>query len=67
MLVAVGTKSEALMRNSLSELRELADTAGVEVFDEILQRRLPDPKYVLGKGKLEEVILRCLRYSIDIY
>ena len=66
MLVAVGTKSEALMRNSLSELRELADTAGVEVFDEILQRRLPDPKYVLGKGKLEEVILRCLRYSIDI-
>jgi len=66
MIVAVGTKSETFMRNSLIELRELADTAGVEVFDEIVQRRAPDPKYVLGKGKLEEVILRCLRYSIDI-
>lgn len=66
MLVAVGTRTELEMLDSLRELRELAETAGVEVSEEILQRRAPDPKSVLGKGKLEEVVLLCLRYGIDL-
>ncbi|HEY2511047.1 MAG TPA: GTPase HflX [Polyangiaceae bacterium] len=46
---------------SLRELRELARTAGVEVADAILQaREHVDPKFVLGKGKLEDVIMRAI-------
>ena len=45
----------------VDELRELAATAGVEVADVLVQlRRQIDGKYVLGRGKLEEVVLRCL-------
>ena len=48
--------------SSLAELRELARTAGVEVIDAMLQlRREPDPRYLIGKGKLEDVVLRSMQ------
>ncbi len=47
---------------SLTELRELARTAGVEVIDATLQlRRDPDPRYLIGKGKLEDIVLRSMQ------
>jgi GTP-binding protein HflX len=47
---------------SLRELRELARTAGVEVADVVLQtRERVDPKLVLGKGKLDDVVLRAMQ------
>lgn len=43
----------------LRELEELARTAGVEVMDRFVQlRERFDPKYLLGKGKLDEILLR---------
>lgn len=45
----------------LAELRELAETAGVAVQDTLVQiRRAVDGRFVVGKGKLEEAVLRCL-------
>jgi len=42
--------------NSLRELAALAETAGSEVLDGLLQRRShPDPATYLGKGKAEEL------------
>jgi GTP-binding protein HflX len=50
----------------LRELRELARTAGVEVADVVVQQRERiDPKYVLGKGKLEDVILRAMQLDVQ--
>jgi GTP-binding protein HflX len=47
---------------SLLELRELARTAGVEIIDATLQlRRDPDPRYLIGKGKLEDIVLRSMQ------
>src|SRR5512142_2987214 len=47
---------------SLEELRELARTAGVEVLETTLQlRRDPDPRYLIGKGKLEDIVLRSMQ------
>ena len=41
---------------SLSELRDLALSAGAEIVGEILQRRdRPDPATLIGRGKLEEI------------
>ena len=52
---------------SLLELRELARTAGVEVLDASLQlRRDPDPRYLIGKGKLEDVVLRSMQLMADL-
>jgi GTP-binding protein HflX len=42
---------------SLDELEALADTAGADAIDRIVQRRdKPDPATYLGKGKAEEVV-----------
>ncbi len=52
---------------SLSELKELARTAGVEVVDELLQvRRQADPKYLIGRGKLDELNLRAMQLHGDV-
>jgi GTP-binding protein HflX len=45
----------------LNEIRELAATAGVVVEDTMMQiRRQIDGRFVVGRGKLEEAVLRCL-------
>jgi GTP-binding protein HflX len=57
------TEAEA----SLVELRELARTAGVDVLDATLQlRRDPDPRYLIGKGKLEDLVLRSMQLMADL-
>jgi GTPase len=49
-----GTEADAV--NSLSELRQLAETAGSEVLYALYQRReRPDPATYIGRGKVEEV------------
>jgi len=63
ILIHVGEKNKqgALARadESMRELSELSRTAGVEVADSVLQMREKiDPKHILGKGKLDEVVLR---------
>jgi GTP-binding protein HflX len=51
----------------MHELRELAQTAGVVVDEEVVQlRRHVDAKFVLGKGKLEETVLRCLDRGCEL-
>ena len=64
ILVHVGEKRGATttrVQASLRELESLARTAGVEVADSVVQLRdRIDPKYVLGKGKLADVITRAV-------
>jgi len=44
------------MADSLAELAQLADTAGVEVVGEVTQKLdAPNPATLVGKGKLEEI------------
>ncbi len=69
ILVGVGGKgkSRADAESSLLELRELARTAGVEVIDASVQmRRDPDPRTLIGKGKLEDILLRSMQLMADL-
>ncbi|QQR91970.1 MAG: GTPase HflX [Myxococcales bacterium] len=68
ILVHVSDKTHAShVHESLQELKELARTAGVDVADTIVQiRDRKDPKYVLGKGKLEDVILRAMQLDVEV-
>ena len=60
-------RESASARESLQELQELARTAGVEVADSVLQvRDHPDPKYVLGRGKLDDTVLRALQLDAPV-
>jgi GTPase len=52
---------------SLDELRELSATAGIVVADTMTQLRPQvDNKYVVGRGKLEEAVLRCLDLGVEL-
>ncbi len=66
--LAVGVYSDrASMVHRMAELRELASTAGVDVIEVITQLRPRlDNRYVVGKGKLEEIILRCVDLDIGL-
>ncbi len=67
LLVAVHPGPRFLMEERMSELRELARTAGVAVVGEVLQRRsAPDPRYVVGKGKLSEIIIQAMQTSANL-
>ena len=69
ILVGVGGKGKAAPTReaSLAELRELARTAGVEVVDASVQmRRDPDPRTLIGKGKLEDILLRSMQLMADL-
>ncbi len=68
VLVAVGLDGRrAAAEASLAELKELARTAGVEVVDEVLQmRREADPRYLIGKGKLDDLNLRAMQVMASL-
>lgn len=57
VLVGIWTEGTAEMAdNSLEELRALAETAGSEVMEGLIQRRdKPDPSTYIGSGKLEDL------------
>ena len=72
ILVHVGDKSKGAgaaheAEESMRELRELARTAGTEVADCVVQMREHiDPKFVMGKGKLEEVVVRAMQLDAGV-
>jgi GTP-binding protein HflX len=67
ILVGVATGSLADAEESMAELAELATSAGVMVQDRIIQRRSEiDPRTVLGRGKLDELIIRALQLGADM-
>src|SRR5437016_8536116 len=65
-LVNVSTGPRADAEDSIAELRELSKSAGVVVLDEMIQRRPGiDPRTVLGKGKLDELLIRAMQLGAD--
>jgi len=63
--VYVGELVEAMA--SMAELKELAKTAELNVVDTIIQRRkLIDPKTLIGKGKLAELIVLAQKVDAEL-
>jgi GTP-binding protein HflX len=63
--VSTGTVTEA--EESLEELKELALSSGVSVLETVLQKRHPiDPQFVLGKGKLRDLVIRAHHIGAEI-
>lgn len=65
-LVGYSPSSKSEAEESITELRELARSAEKVVLDVVVQgKRKPDPRYLVGKGKLEEIILRAKQVGAD--
>ncbi len=67
ILVGVTTGAASDAEDSMNELEELALSADTVVLDKIIQRRPNiDPRTLLGKGKLEELLIRAMRTGADM-
>jgi GTP-binding protein HflX len=67
LLVGVYSHRGARANRSMEELRELARSSGLQVLDSVMQyREAPDPRYVLGKGKLEEIVIHSKQLGAEI-
>jgi len=67
ILVSVTTGSRVEAEDSMAELVELARSAGVEVLAQVIQRRKHiHPRFILGRGKLVEIVLMSLRLGANL-
>ncbi len=65
--VSQDAPGSAAVTTSLAELRELAATADVEIVEEVIQRRArPDPRYVMGRGRLQDLVLASMQRGVDL-
>ena len=67
ILVSVSKKSRNEQEESVEELKELARSDGITVLDTVIQRPHDiNPKYLLGEGKLKELIIRSQQLGADL-
>ncbi|HAD04676.1 MAG: GTPase HflX [Desulfuromonadales bacterium GWD2_61_12] len=67
LLISVSPASRREIEESLDELNELARTADVVVLDRVVQRtRQTNPKYLMGEGKIREVIINALQRGVTL-
>jgi GTP-binding protein HflX len=67
VLVSVAKDSKREAEESLEELKELAITSNLLVVDSIIQRKTEaHSRFLLGKGKLSELVVRSLQAGADL-
>lgn len=67
ILVSVSTRPKHEQTDSLEELKALAETSDVAVLDMVIQRPAQlNPKYLMGTGKLKELIIKALQNEATI-
>ncbi len=67
ILVSVSTAPRSEAEDSLRELAELARSAGVLVLNRVIQRqRQINPRFLMGRGKLVEIMLDSVRLAANL-
>ena len=69
ILIGLATNKKRTLEaeQSLDELAELADTAGVSVAERVIQyRNTPDPRYIIGRGKLEDISILAMQQDAEL-
>jgi GTP-binding protein HflX len=67
ILVGVTEGPSWKAKESLEELRDLAVSNSLEVIDVVIQRvSKANPRFLIGKGKLSELVLRCLQTGCNL-
>jgi GTP-binding protein HflX len=67
ILVGVSAKNRVEAEDSMAELTELARSAGLEVAATVIQRRSRvDPRFLMGKGRLTDMVIQALQLGSDL-
>jgi GTP-binding protein HflX len=67
ILIGVSGANRESAEDSMQELAELARSAGLTVAQTIIQRRPRfDPRFLMGKGRLSELVIQALQAGADL-
>ena len=67
ILISVSSQAKISARESMRELTELARSDNVVVLDTVLQqRRKINPRFILGKGKLADIMIKALQLNANL-
>jgi len=67
ILVSVSKRSRHEQEESIEELKELARSDGITVLDTVIQRPHDiNPRYLLGEGKIKDLIIRSQQLGADL-
>lgn len=67
ILISVSTEPKIVAEDSMVELVELARSDNLVVLDTVLQRRKKiNPRFILGRGKLAEIMIRALQLDANL-
>ena len=67
ILVGISTRSRPDTEDSMAELVELADSAGLTVAATVIQhRQRVDRRLLMGKGRLAELVIQALQLDSDL-
>lgn len=67
ILVGVSAKNRVEAEDSMAELTELSRSAGLEVAATVIQRRSRmDPRFLMGKGRLTDLVIQALQLGSDL-
>ncbi|MCC6697582.1 MAG: GTPase HflX [Candidatus Hydrogenedentes bacterium] len=66
ILVHVSQDTPSHAEDSMAELRELARSAGIDVVHEVIQRRPVDPRFVMGKGRLQATVIKAMQLGAEL-
>lgn len=65
ILVHVSSARLTEAEDSMQELKDLARAAGIDCVHEIIQRREIDPRFVMGKGKLQSAVIKAMQLGAE--
>jgi GTP-binding protein HflX len=66
ILISVTTDPKGAATESMEELKELARSSGTYIVDTLIQYRKADPRFMLGKGKLSELVILALQSDANL-
>ncbi|MFC1495491.1 GTPase HflX [Thermodesulfobacteriota bacterium] len=67
ILISVTTGSGTKAMQSLDELKALAASNELQVVDTVIQRtKKINPRFLMGKGRLGEIVLKCIQKGADL-
>ncbi len=67
LLISITTGSRKKAIESLDELKALASSNELQVVDTVIQRtRKINPRILMGKGRLGEIVLKCIQKDADL-
>ena len=67
LLVSVTMASRRAATDFMLELRELAESCNITVVDTVIQyRKKVDPRFLMGEGKLSELVILALQRGADL-